>query len=305
MSSLSFELLIQDNPERTERYYNEAALDSVLSVDDAVYKVLSNPSQRTAIVNRVLNDKIRGNADQFHLLIELNKHYRDYELAYNLCRYAIGLTDSPLLYTDIIEISTNFDNPIHYGDAYIKRILDDPQMQLWDLRLFWAVYNYFFKLVDDNRINGIREEFYEKAIDTAAGMQKYFKAYEDGYFAEANLLICAGKRERAKRKLEEWIFTPIDAEIDPDHYLRCPKCCILWLKNFREYSLSLSEMIVDKGYVDSEDDADKRYFLAQKTSIARHRATHNVKGVEDDDKLKKYTSQFTIEINISSKYRRL
>lgn len=146
----------------SENYYNKDSLDTVYSVETAIYKVISRPSQLKQIVDHVVSRRIHGSPDSFHLLIDLCQERGDYEEALKLCRFALSRIDALILYTDIIEIGMPFENPIRYCGTHLGRVLRSDRTH-WDLRLFWAVYTCFYSLVANNLIGGIDVEYYENA----------------------------------------------------------------------------------------------------------------------------------------------
>lgn len=205
----------------SENYYNEDSLDTVYSVEAAIYKVILRPYQLKQIVDYVVSKGIHGSPNSFHLLINLCKERRDYEEALKLCRFALSRIDSLILYTDIIEIGMHFENPIRYCGTHLGRVLRSDRTH-WDLRLFWAVYTCFYMLVANKLIGGIDVEYYDNAKEAAIGMQKSFYGREDGYLAEARLLILVGRRDEARLRLEDLIFNPYDPKKDSSRDLRCP-----------------------------------------------------------------------------------
>ena len=249
----------------SENYYNKDSLDTVYSVEAAIYKVISRPYQLKQVVNYIVSRRIHGSPDSFHLLIDLCKEHGDYEDALKLCKFALSRIDSLILYTDIIEIGTHFENPIRYCGTYLERLLRSDRTH-WDLRLFWAVYTCFYSLVANNLIGGIDVEYYENAKEAAIGMQKSFYGREDGHLAEARLLILVGRRDEARLQLEELIFNPYDPEKDSSRDLRCPKCCRLWMTEFKDYSGNQRKLyqVVAKGFLEAEDKEDVAFFNHQK-----------------------------------------
>ena len=53
----------------SENYYNEDSLDTVYSVEAAIYKVILRPYQLKQIVDYVVSKGIHGSPNSFHLLI--------------------------------------------------------------------------------------------------------------------------------------------------------------------------------------------------------------------------------------------
>ena len=253
-----------DSQNLSEKYCNEDSLDTIYSVEAAIYRVISRPYQLKKIVDYIVSRRIHGSPDSFHLLIGLCKEYGDYEEAFKLCKLALSRIDnSLLLYTDAIEIGVHFENPIRYCGTYIERLLCTDRTH-WDLRLFWAVYKYFYTLVANNLIRGINVEYYENAKEAALGMQNKQRFYgrEDGHLAEARLLILVGRRDEARLQLEELIFNPYDPEKDSSRDLRCPKCCRLWMTEFKDYTGNQRKVyqVVAKGFLEAEDNEDVAFF---------------------------------------------
>lgn len=279
----------------SENYYNEDSLDTVYSVEAAIYKVISRPYQLKQIVNYVVSRRIHGSPDSFHLLIDLCKERGDYEEALKLCKFALSRIDSLILYTDIIEIGTHFENPIRYCGTYLVRLLRSDRTH-WDLRLFWAVYTCFYSLVANNLIGGIDVEYYENAKEAAIGMQKSFYGREDGHLAEARLLILVGRRDEARLQLEELIFNPYDPEKDSSRDLRCPKCCRLWMTEFKDYSGNQRKVyqVVAKGFLEAEDKEDVAFFNHQKDFLIQQ-LIRSGQGDEGDSMLSRNIPRYSID----------
>ena len=279
----------------SENYYNEDSLDTVYSVEAAIYKVISRPYQLKQVVNYIVSRRIHGSPDSFHLLIDLCKEHGDYEDALKLCKFALSRIDSLILYTDIIEIGTHFENPIRYCGTYLERLLRSDRTH-WDLRLFWAVYTCFYSLVANNLIGGIDVEYYENAKEAAIGMQKSFYGREDGHLAEARLLILVGRRDEARLQLEELIFNPYDPEKDSSRDLRCPKCCRLWMTEFKDYSGNQRKLyqVVAKGFLEAEDKEDVAFFNHQKDFLIQQ-LLRSGQGDEGDSMLSRNIPRYSID----------
>ena len=254
----------------SENYYNEDSLDTVYSVEAAIYKVILRPYQLKQIVDYVVSKGIHGSPNSFHLLINLCKERRDYEEALKLCRFALSRIDSLILYTDI--------------------------RTHWDLRLFWAVYTCFYMLVANKLIGGIDVEYYDNAKEAAIGMQKSFYGREDGYLAEARLLILVGRRDEARLRLEDLIFNPYDPKKDSSRDLRCPKCCRLWMTEFKDYSGDQQKVyqVVAKGFLESEDKEDIAFFNHQKDFLIQQLIRHG-QGDEDDSMSSRNERRYSID----------
>lgn len=279
----------------SENYYNDDSLDTVYSVEAAIYKVISRPYQLKQVVNYIVSRRIHGSPDSFHLLIDLCKEHGDYEEALKLCKFALSRIDSLILYTDIIEIGTHFENPIRYCGTYLERLLRSDRTH-WDLRLFWAVYTCFYSLVANNLIGGIDVEYYENAKEAAIGMQKSFYGREDGHLAEARLLILVGRRDEARLQLEELIFNPYDPEKDSSRDLRCPKCCRLWMTEFKDYSGNQRKLyqVVAKGFLEAEDKEDVAFFNHQKDFLIQQ-LLRSGQGDEGDSMLSRNIPRYSID----------
>ncbi len=279
----------------SENYYNKDSLDTVYSVEAAIYKVISRPYQLKQVVNYIVSRRIHGSPDSFHLLIDLCKEHGDYEDALKLCKFALSRIDSLILYTDIIEIGTHFENPIRYCGTYLERLLRSDRTH-WDLRLFWAVYTCFYSLVANNLIGGIDVEYYENAKEAAIGMQKSFYGREDGHLAEARLLILVGRRDEARLQLEELIFNPYDPEKDSSRDLRCPKCCRLWMTEFKDYSGNQRKLyqVVAKGFLEAEDKEDVAFFNHQKDFLIQQ-LIRSGQGDEGDSMLSRNIPRYSID----------
>ena len=279
----------------SENYYNEDSLDTAYSVEAAIYKVISRPYQLKQVVNYIVSRRIHGSPDSFHLLIDLCKERGDYEEALKLCKFALSRIDSLILYTDIIEIGTHFENPIRYCGTYLERLLRSDRTH-WDLRLFWAVYTCFYSLVANNLIGGIDVEYYENAKEAAIGMQKSFYGREDGHLAEARLLILVGRRDEARLQLEELIFNPYDPEKDSSRDLWCPKCCRLWMTEFKDYSGNQRKLyqVVAKGFLEAEDKEDVAFFNHQKDFLIQQ-LLRSGQGDEGDSMLSRNIPHYSID----------
>ena len=258
--------------EKTENNKIQLTTDSkqTYSIDDRILLDISpqqNPFvQQSNIYTEVnleqicsIDDAILHNVDNFLELISLYMEFGDYKKAYNLCELAIErFTASLDLYLSIIEISLHLDNPVMYAGYYLDNILCS-DMKHWKKRDFKVIYNFFFKIINDNRlvtdekIREILQNFFLKSQKVFREMQKLFYGDEDGYYYEAKLLIAIGKGKEARHLLEEVIFYPLNAEIDSLRMLQCPKCCRLWIENFRHVSGSINELehVVNKGFNDS------------------------------------------------------
>lgn len=240
--------------------------DPIDSVESAIYRVIEDPRQLNMIVDCVISEKLHGSADSFHALIVKCEEKGDYRRALKLCRFALRrVKHSPMLYADIVEISIHFENPVRYCDKYLSKLLCSNKAY-WDLRIFEVVYKYFYNLVAINLIDGINSEYYENAKETAIGMQDIFHGREDGHLAEVKLLILVGKRNEARLRLENLIFNPYDPEKDSDRDLRCPKCCRLWIKEFKDFSGNEEKVyrVIARGLQGAEDKDDIRFFVLQK-----------------------------------------
>lgn len=279
----------------SENYYNEDSLDTVYSVEAAIYKVISRPYQLKQIVDHVVSRRIHGSPDSFHLLIDICKERGDYEEALKLCKFALSRIDSLILYTDIIEIGTHFENPIRYCGTYLGRLLRSDRTH-WDLRLFWAVYTCFYSLVANNLIGGIDVGYYENAKEAAIGMQKSFYGREDGHLAEARLLILVGRRDEARLQLEELIFNPYDPEKDSSRDLRCPKCCRLWMTEFKDYSGNQRKVyqVFAKGFLEAEDKEDVAFFNHQKDFLIQQ-LDRSRQSDEADSMFRRITHRYSID----------
>ena len=139
---------------KKHRITSEEAIDPLLSVDDATSRLKLNPRLRGEIANSVLKNEIHGNPQAYHQLIKLYIKCKDYENAYKICKYAINTTaGAPLLYTDLIEVCTYFEDPVNRCGDYIDILLKSDRKH-WDRRLFWVVFEYFHSLVKNNLLNG-------------------------------------------------------------------------------------------------------------------------------------------------------
>lgn len=250
----------QQNPSvQQSNIYTEVDLEQICSIDDAILHIKTKPWQREIVYNSILKNKIYPNVDDFLELISLYMESCDYKKAYNLCELAIERFATSLdLYLSIIEISLHLDNPVMYAGYYLDNILCS-DMKHWKKKDFKVIYNFFFKIINDNRlvtdekIREILQNFFLKSQKVFRKMQKLFYGDEDGYYYEAKLLIAIGKGKEARHLLEEVIFYPLNAEIDSLRILQCPKCCRLWIENFRHVSGSINELehVVNKGFNDS------------------------------------------------------
>ena len=289
----------------SDNYHNESSPDSIYSVDAAIYRVISKPHQLGAIVERVVNGKVHGDADSFHTLIDICRKCGNYEDAFNLCKLALERIDnSLLLYTDIIEISAHFENPIKYCRIHLKKVLRSDRAH-WNLWLFRAVYELFYTLVANNLIRGINYEHYEKAREAAIGMQNFY-GVEDGYFAEARLLILIGKREEARLLLEDLIFNPYDPEKDSSRDLRCPKCCRLWITEFKDFygDKRMIYHTVVKGFLESETEEDVAFFNRQRERLIQQ-LINSAKSVDEEAMFCKINAGYSIDTyNIPSHFEK-
>ena len=279
-----------------DRYHNEDALDSIYSVEAALYRAITKPHLLKQIVDCVVNRGIHGSAASFHMLIELCEECDDYVDAFRLCQFALDRIDnSLLLYTDIIEIGTCFEDPIHYCGTHLKKILHSDRVH-WNLRLFRAVYQCFYTLVANNLICGISVDFYESAKETAIGMQRYFYGKEEGYYAEAELLILVGKRDEARLCLERIIFDPYDPEKDVLRNLRCPKCCKLWVTEFGDFYGDMRKVyqVVERGLLGAVDNEDIAFFNRQKELLIQQ-LIRSTQSNEDDSMFCKINPRYSID----------
>lgn len=277
--------LIKKIKDRSEQYYEEDSILAVYSIDHAIQCVLSKPHRLRQIVNIVIDNNLHGDDKSFHKLITICKELNDYDDAHHLCRFALGSFategyDSLLLDTDIIEIGITYENPVRKCESYVEKVLNISR-EHWDLSLFNAVFEYYYKLISYTKNKEIFFPFYEKAKTITLDMQTFFLWDEDGYYDRARLLILVGEKEEAKRLLESWIDDyPPDIERDTCHYLRCPKCCRLWIEEFKESNgnARFLRKVLFKGARESEDEEDKLFFINQLENLA-----HRLKlGVETD-----------------------
>lgn len=278
----------------SDNYHQEDSLESVHSVEAAVYRVQLNPHQLSKIVERVIDEKVHGGAKAYHKLIEACKECGDYEDALKLCKLALRRIDSLLLYTDIIEISIHFENPIRYCGNYLRKVLHSDRKH-WDLRLFSAVYELFYTLVANALVSGVNYEYYENARAAAIGMQSFY-GVEDGYYAESQLLILLGKRDEARSRLEQVIFNRYDPEKDSSRDLECPKCCRLWITEFKDFygDRRMTNYVVTKGLNESGSKEDELFFAWHKERLARQ-LTHGGESVKAEEMLGKIKSDFSID----------
>lgn len=291
-----------DLQELSDNYHNEDSLESMYSIEAAIYRVISKPHQLSKIVERVINEKMHGGADSFHALIEICKVCGNYKDAFKLCKLALERIDnSLLLYTDIIEISTHFENPMRYCGLYLKRVLHSDRTH-WNLRLFRVVYELFYTLVENALISGVNYEYYEKAREAAIGMQA-FHGVEDGYYAEAQLLILVGKRDEARLRLEDLIFNPYEPEKDASRDLECPKCCRLWITEFKDFygDKRMTYYVVIKGLRESEAREDELFFTRQKEHLTQQ-LTHSAESVETEEMFGKIKADYSIDTYNNQNY---
>lgn len=278
------------------------SLESIYSVEAAIYRVISKPHQLSKIVERVINEKMHGGVESFHLLIEICKVCGNYEEAFKLCKLALRrINNSLLLYTDIIEISTHFENPIRYCGIYLKKVLHSDRTH-WNLQLFRALYELFYILVENTLISGVNYEYYEKAKEAAIGMQA-FHGMEDGYYAEARLLVLVGKRDEARLRLEDLIFNPYEPEKDSSRDLECPKCCRLWITEFKDFyaDKQMTYYVVIKGLLESEVKEDKLFFTHQKEHLIQQ-LTHSAESVEAEEMFGKIKADYPIDTYNNQNY---
>ena len=255
----------QQNPfVQQSNIYTEVNLEQICSINDAILHI-------EIVYNSILKNKLYPDEDYFLELINFYMEFRDYKKAYNLCKLAIERFANSLdLYLSIIEISLHLDDPVKYAGYYLDNILCS-DMKHWKKRDFYVIYNFFFKIINSNRLvtnekkRKILQDLFQKSQKVFKEMQKLFYGDEDGYYYEAKLLIAIGKGKEARHLLEEVIFYPLNAEIDSLRLLQCPKCCRLWIENFRQVSGSINELehVVNKGFNDSimSDDYENFQFF--------------------------------------------
>lgn len=252
------------------KVFDETTPSAIYSIEEAILRIKMYPHLRRSIVYDVLKNEAHGSAESFHLLIGFCRCVGDILAAYSVCEYAINrIKNSFILFADIIEISTDLEDPEYYCGIYIKKV-ESSNHKYWNLKLFTALFNYYYKRIDGDLLEkGLQIEAFTKARTLASEMQTVFYGKEDGYSAEARLLLLVGKRDEARTTLEEWIFYPLDPEKDVNRDLQCPKCCQLWIENFREYSGDWRriEHVISKGLFDSEEDKDVNYFLNWKKRL--------------------------------------
>ncbi len=148
----------------------------------------------------------------------------------------------------------------------------------------------------NNLIGGIDVEYYENAKKAAIEMQKSFYGREDGHLAEARLLILVGRRDEARLQLEELIFNPYDPEKDSSRDLRCPKCCRLWMTEFKDYSGNQGKVyqVVAKGFLEAEDKEDVAFFNHQKDFLIQQ-LIRSGQGDEGDSMLSRNIPRYSID----------
>ena len=274
-----FPALSQKNPDRNEKYWEEIDHNPVVSIDDAIVRIQLHSTQCRMVLDEIIRRGVYGRVSAFHRLIELFSQYNDYEGAYIICIYALGIFENSRdLFADIIEISLNSAEPEMYCAQYVDKLLNS-ERKYWDLRLYIVLIRYFYQIIENNILNGFQKELFEKAIQIALDMQKRYKGDEAGYLAQVKLLMLTGSRDEARQLLEEWIFSPLDPKVDTRRVLQCPKCCRIWIEEFQNVygNQNMKDHIIKKGLIESEDPDDKAFFYAQKIKMdERHRIEQSI-----------------------------
>jgi len=176
---------------------------------------------------------VYGNADDYHNLVARFLQFGDYYTALQICNFALKrFPYSVDLLANAIQAAGQA-GLFEVGEAYINQA-KKIDMKYWNWRLFLFIIVYYQSLLNSCAPDTIGQ-VYERAVKISKDYQFYLPMDERGYNKEAELLLFANERAKAKQVLSRAIFDKI--QIDGESVnLIAAQCCVTMLDDILDDS---------------------------------------------------------------------
>lgn len=134
----------------------------------------------------------------------------------------------------------------------IQQIVKDKNAKRYmSIKMYSTICEYYLKRLENAPWRDKEGIFFTEGVFWASEMISFQKTNEKGYFLLASFLLNANKRDEAETLLRSSIYDPPEPGRDSFARLQCPKCCKLYLEEFRgSISLNQLEEIITKGLRD-------------------------------------------------------
>ncbi len=192
------------------------------------------------------DNHVYGNADDYHNLVARFLQFGDYYTALQVCFLALKKFPCSVdLLANAIQAAGQA-GVFEVGESYINqaRKID---MKYWNWRLFLFMIVYYQSLLS-RCDSGELESVYARAVQIAKDYQHYLPMDERGYNKEAELLLFANDRVRAKQVLNHAIFDKILIDGESVNLIAA-QCCVTMLDDIlddsEEYDLIIK--VAQKG----------------------------------------------------------
>ena len=134
----------------------------------------------------------------------------------------------------------------------IKKITcDESAKRYMSVKMYSTICEYYFKQLENAPWRDKGGVLYSEGTFWANKLIEFQKTNENGYFWLAKFFLGVNRRDKAKEFLRKSIYDPPEPKRDTLARLRCPKCCKLYLEEFRgSISFIQLEEIIVKGLND-------------------------------------------------------
>lgn len=134
----------------------------------------------------------------------------------------------------------------------IQQIVKDKNAKRYmSIKMYSTICEYYLKRLENAPWRDKEGIFFTEGVFWASEMISFQKTNEKGYFLLASFLLNANKRDEAETLLKSSIYDPPEPGRDSFARLQCPKCCKLYVEEFRgSISLNQLEEIITKGLRD-------------------------------------------------------
>lgn len=229
------------------------------------------PYLAETLVTEIINTDITGSELSFiELFNTLRCKHMDAE-ALRLIVYAyVKLEEqagiSEVFYLQVISFSilSKEMGVVRFASYLIKKIANDENAKRYmSTKMYSIICEYYSKQLENAPWRD-KEGVLSEGILWANELIQFQNTNENGYYWFAKLLLGANRRDEAKVFLRQSIYDPPEPRRDTLARLRCPKCCKLYLEEFRgSISFIQLEEIIVKGLNDCivfKEDENSEYY---------------------------------------------
>lgn len=261
-----------------------------MSADDGAYR------RKLVAYITDCNNRVLASSDEYHNFIMNLFRVGDYDLALEVCDYALENTPYNFdILADAIKAcgdSSQFDR----CDKYLNKAAE-LSYDRWKWRLFVYSIDFFEKKLSAYPMN---DKLFEKAIDLADLFIECHPYDEHGYNQKAELLIMMNRRAEAITTLKKYIMDIHPDESNSKSLLVTAQCCVTLLNlldDSNDFDLIIE--ICDKGLLNTTQEqpsASIGFFMYRKALAIDAKA--HVEGFKRpdliDDALKFYQAAYDL-----------